>query len=56
MNILTRCYLRLRAHQRGQTMAEYGLIMTAVAVAAFAVYTTLGTGITALVNKVAVLL
>ena len=36
----------------GQTMTEYALIMAAIAIVAIVAYTTLGTTITDLVNKV----
>jgi Flp pilus assembly pilin Flp len=36
----------------GQTMTEYALILAAIAIVAIVAYTTLGTTIVALVNKV----
>ncbi len=39
-------------NQDGQTMTEYALIMAAIAIVAIVAYTTLGTTITDLVNKV----
>jgi Flp pilus assembly pilin Flp len=36
----------------GQTMTEYALIMAAIAIVAIVAYTTLGTTITDLINKV----
>lgn len=38
--------------RRAQTMTEYALIMAAIAIVAIVAYTTLGTTITDLVNKV----
>ena len=56
MECLTKWYVRLSEKPQGQTMAEYGLIMSAVAVVAIVAYNLLGTNVTALVNKVAGLL
>ena len=49
-----RAYIRnlLRGHSRAQTMAEYALILGAVAVVAGLVYITLGTKISAVLNNV----
>jgi Flp pilus assembly pilin Flp len=44
-------YWRLR-EKKAQSMTEYALIMAAVAVVAFAAYTTLGTQIVSLINSV----
>ena len=56
MKWLTRTYVRLREfHERlspGQTMAEYGLILAAVAVIVYAGYLTLGGDINNLLNTV----
>jgi Flp pilus assembly pilin Flp len=41
MQLLTRSYVRFR-ERKGQSMTEYALIMAAIAVAAYAAYTTLG--------------
>jgi Flp pilus assembly pilin Flp len=50
---LTRRILPRRAeYENGQTMTEYALILAAIAIVAIVAYTTLGTTITALVNKV----
>ncbi len=40
------------AGNRGQTMTEYALILAAIAIVAIVAYTTLGTTIVSLVNKV----
>jgi len=53
MDKLNKWYLRLREYQKGQTMAEYGLIMAAVAVVALVAYQLLGNDIVNLVNTVA---
>jgi len=51
MNFLLNSYVRLREH-KAQSMTEYALIMAAVAVVAFAAYTTLGSKIVTLVNSI----
>jgi Flp pilus assembly pilin Flp len=40
------------SERKGQTMTEYALIMAAIAVAAYAAYTSLGSTITTEVGKV----
>ena len=52
MGKIARICVKLREYQRGQTMAEYALIMAAVAVVVFVGYQTLGTTITTLVSSV----
>ena len=52
MSTITRAYVKMREYQRGQTMAEYALIMAAVAVVVFAGYQTMGTTITSLLTSV----
>jgi len=52
MSTITRAYVKVREYQRGQTMAEYALIMAAVAVVVFAGYQTMGTTITSLLSTV----
>jgi Flp pilus assembly pilin Flp len=44
MESLTRIHVKVR-ERRGQSMTEYALIMAAIAVVAYAAYTTLGTSI-----------
>jgi Flp pilus assembly pilin Flp len=51
MNLLLKSYTGPRKH-KAQSMTEYALIMAAVAVVAFAAYTTFGGQIVALVNSV----
>ncbi len=52
MDKITRLSAKLREYQRGQTMAEYALILTAVAVVVFVGYQTMGTTITSLLAAV----
>ena len=44
--------IRARTFSRGQTMAEYALILAAVAVVVFVAYETMGTTITTLLTTV----
>ena len=52
MDLLTRTYVRLR-EARGQTMAEYALIVALVSVVSVAAWTLLGTNITSTINSIA---
>ena len=52
MEKLTEIFVKVREYQRGQTMAEYALIMSAVAVVVYVGYQTLGTTMTTLVTNV----
>jgi len=52
MNAITKLVIRAREYSRGQTMAEYALIMAAVAVVVFVGYQTMGTTITTLLGSV----
>ena len=45
-------FVKAREFQKGQTMAEYALIMAAVAVVVFVGYQTMGTTITSLLTTV----
>jgi Flp pilus assembly pilin Flp len=45
-------FVKARELQKGQTMAEYALIMAAVAVVVFVGYQTMGTTITTLLTTV----
>ena len=51
MDKLTRMYVKVREYQRGQTMAEYALILAAVAIVVFAGYQTMGTTITGMLTS-----
>jgi Flp pilus assembly pilin Flp len=52
MDKITRMFVKVREYQRGQTMAEYALILSAVAVVVFVGYETMGTTITSLLSSV----
>ena len=45
-------FVKVREYQRGQTMTEYALILSAVAVVVFIGYQTMGTTISALLTTV----
>ena len=45
-------YIRLRESSRGQTMAEYALILGAVAIVVYVFYQTLGNSVGSMVNTV----
>jgi Flp pilus assembly pilin Flp len=51
MNYLTKAYVRI-TERKGQSMTEYALILSAVAVVAFATYNSLGNKIGTLLNNV----
>jgi len=52
MSAITKLVVRAREYSRGQTMAEYALILAAVAVVVFVGYQTMGTTITTLLSSV----
>ena len=52
MDKITGMFVKVREYQRGQTMAEYALILAAVAVVVFVGYQTMGTTITTLLSGV----
>jgi Flp pilus assembly pilin Flp len=52
MDQITKMIVKVREYQRGQTMAEYALILAAVAVVVFVGYQTMGTTITTLLSTV----
>ena len=56
MSPLSVSIVRLRALARGQTMAEYALILATIALISVAFYNTGGTIINSLVNNVSSLL
>jgi Flp pilus assembly pilin Flp len=52
MDKITRLFVKVREAQQGQTMAEYALILAAVAVVVFIGYQLMGTTITTLLTSV----
>ena len=52
MDLITRTFVRAREWQKGQTMTEYALILSAVAVVVYLGYQTMGTTITSLLSSV----
>ena len=52
MDKITRMFVKVREYQRGQAMAEYALILAAVAVVVFVGYQTMGTTVTTLLSTV----
>lgn len=50
--MLTKLYVRICEASHGQTMTEYALILSAVAVVVFIGYQTMGTTITTLLTSV----
>ncbi|HXW83401.1 MAG TPA: Flp family type IVb pilin [Candidatus Binataceae bacterium] len=52
MDFLTRLYVKVREAHKGQTMTEYALILSAVAVVVFVGYQTMGTKISGLLNSI----
>jgi Flp pilus assembly pilin Flp len=53
MDRLIKWYVRLQEYKRGQSMAEYGLIVAAIAVVCYAAYNTMGTNITTKITALA---
>jgi len=56
MNAVRKVYVKAHSLARGQTMAEYALILAAVAVVVFVGYQTMGTTITTMLSNVDTLL
>jgi len=52
MDLIRKMYAKADGFARGQTMAEYALILAAVAVVVFVGYQTMGTTITTLLSSV----
>jgi len=52
MNAIRKLYVKADTFARGQTMAEYALILAAVAVVVYVGYETMGTTVTTLLSSV----
>jgi len=52
MDLIRKLYVKANCSARGQTMAEYALIVAAIAVVVYAGYQTTGTTISTLVTSV----
>jgi len=52
MEKVTRIFVKMREYPAGQTMAEYALILAAVAVIVFVAYQTMGSTISSLLGTV----
>lgn len=52
MDLVTKLAVKFGEYRRGQTMTEYALILSAVAVVVFVGYQTMGTTITSLLGSV----
>ena len=52
MDLIRKLYAKADAFARGQTMAEYALILAAVAVLVYAGYQTMGSSISSLLGTV----
>ena len=52
MDLLNRLFVRAREWHKGQTMTEYALILSAVAVVVFVGYETMGTDISSLLGTI----
>jgi Flp pilus assembly pilin Flp len=52
MDFVTKLFVKAQNFKRGQTMTEYALILSAVAVVVFVGYKTMGTTITSLLTTV----
>jgi Flp pilus assembly pilin Flp len=52
MDLIRKLYVKANGFARGQTMAEYALIVAAIAVVVYAGYQTTGTTISTLVSSV----
>jgi Flp pilus assembly pilin Flp len=52
MDFITKMFVKAQNWQKGQTMTEYALILSAVAVVVYAGYRTMGTTIGSLLTSV----
>ena len=51
MNLITRDFVHFRESMRGQTLAEYAFIVSAIAVVVFVSYQLMGQNLSGLVNR-----
>ncbi len=52
MDLMRKAFVKINEYQRAQTMTEYALILSAVAVVVFVAYQTMGTTIGTLLGTV----
>jgi Flp pilus assembly pilin Flp len=52
MNAIRKMYVKADSFARGQTMAEYALILAAVAIVVYVGYQTMGTTLTTMLSSV----
>jgi Flp pilus assembly pilin Flp len=52
MDFARKAFVKVNEYRRGQTMTEYALILSAVAVVVFVAYQTMGTTISGLLGSV----
>ena len=52
MDLLNGLFVRAREWSRGQTMTEYAMILSAVAIAVFVTYQVFGQDLSSMVNRV----
>jgi len=52
LNFITKTFVRAREWHKGQTMTEYALILSAVAVVVYLGYQTMGSSISGLLTSV----
>ena len=52
-DLLLGLYVKVKAPKKGQSLAEYGLILALIAVVCIAALTTMGTNISAMINGLA---
>jgi Flp pilus assembly pilin Flp len=52
MDFLRKAFVKANEYKRGQTMTEYALILSAVAVVVFVAYQAMGTAVSGLLGSV----
>jgi Flp pilus assembly pilin Flp len=53
MNILTRLSILMRARERGQTMAEYAVVLGVITLALIATFTLVGNNVSSALSAIA---